>query len=204
MSASSESPPAAPRPAARRAPPSRGWPAVSACACPRCAAARRPARPTRCGCADDPAAARWRLATTASASAPGSSTSTACTRSSRRPRHADDRRLAHARLLVEHALDVFGKDVQPLGRDDHFLLAALDEHAPLRVALADVAGVQPAVRVERAARAPRRAVAARALSPGSSRRSRSRRARGSRRRRRCCTSTPAIGVPTDPLLVLNG
>ncbi len=63
-------------------------------------------------------------------------------------RDADDRRFADARHLVEHALDVLGKDVQPLGRHDHFLLAPLDEDAALVVALADVAGVEPAVGVE--------------------------------------------------------
>ena len=61
---------------------------------------------------------------------------------------ADDRGLAYAGLLVEHALDVLGKDVEAVGRDDHFLLAALDEQPPLRVALADVPGVQPALAVE--------------------------------------------------------
>ena len=61
---------------------------------------------------------------------------------------ADDGGLADAGLLVEHAFDVLGKDVETVRRDDHFLLAALDEQTPLRVALADVAGVQPPVAVE--------------------------------------------------------
>ena len=60
----------------------------------------------------------------------------------------DDRGFAHARLRIKCALDVLGKDVQPVGPHDHFLLAAFDEQATLRVALADVAGVQPAVGVE--------------------------------------------------------
>src|SRR6185503_4637703 len=45
----------------------------------------------------------------------------------------------------DRPLDVFRKDVQPFGRDDHFLLAALDIELTLRVDLADVAGVEPAV-----------------------------------------------------------
>src|SRR5262245_43781077 len=61
---------------------------------------------------------------------------------------ANDRRLAHARLLVEHALDVLGKDVEPVRRDDHFLLAALDEQPPLCVPLADITGMQPTFCVE--------------------------------------------------------
>ena len=62
--------------------------------------------------------------------------------------HADDRRLAHAGKRVEHALDVLRKDVQSFRRHDHFLLATLDEDTPVRVALADVAGMQPAVVVD--------------------------------------------------------
>src|SRR5712691_8199930 len=61
---------------------------------------------------------------------------------------ADDRRLAHAGKLVQHALDVFREHIEPLRRDDHFLLAALDEDAPLLVAFPDVTGVEPAVAVE--------------------------------------------------------
>ena len=52
-------------------------------------------------------------------------------------------------ICVQHALDVLGKDVEPLGRDDHFLLAAADEQLAVGVELADVAGVEPAV-LERA------------------------------------------------------
>ena len=44
-------------------------------------------------------------------------------------------------LHFERAFDVLGKDVQPVGPHDHFLLASLDEQAPLRIAFADVAGV---------------------------------------------------------------
>src|SRR4030095_9315640 len=44
--------------------------------------------------------------------------------------------------------DVFRKDVQSFRRDDHLLLAALDEDAPLRVALSDVPGVKPPFGVE--------------------------------------------------------
>jgi len=63
-------------------------------------------------------------------------------------RHPYDRRFADARKIVEDALDVFGKDVQPVRRDDHFLLASLDKDPALLVAFADVAGVEPAVGVE--------------------------------------------------------
>ena len=58
---------------------------------------------------------------------------------------ADDRGIAHAGDLIQHALDVFGKDVQPFRRDDHFLLAAADEQLAVGADLADVAGVEPAV-----------------------------------------------------------
>ena len=58
---------------------------------------------------------------------------------------ADDRRLAHARQLVQHLLHILGEDVQPLGRDDHFFLAAADEQLAVGADLADVAGVEPAV-----------------------------------------------------------
>ena len=63
-------------------------------------------------------------------------------------RDADDRRIAHAGNFVEHALDVFRKDIQPLRRDDHLFLAALDEDAPLLVALADVSRVKPTIGVQ--------------------------------------------------------
>src|SRR6185295_4984029 len=48
------------------------------------------------------------------------------------------------RNLVEHAFDVFRKDVQAFRRDDHFLLPAADEEFPAGPDLADVAGVKPA------------------------------------------------------------
>ena len=41
-------------------------------------------------------------------------------------RRSDDRGFAHARDAVQHALDVLRKDVQPLGSDDHLLLASAD------------------------------------------------------------------------------
>src|SRR5262249_10090278 len=56
-----------------------------------------------------------------------------------------DRRVVDARNLVENVLDVFRKDVQPLRRDDHLLLAAADVDLPVGADLADVAGVKPAV-----------------------------------------------------------
>src|SRR5699024_7281208 len=61
---------------------------------------------------------------------------------------ADDGRLTDARQVVEHALDIFRKDVQSFRRHDHFLLATLDEDASVGVALADIAGVQPALSVD--------------------------------------------------------
>ena len=62
----------------------------------------------------------------------------------------DDGGLPHPRLLVEHAFDVFGKDVEPVGRDDHLFLAALDEQPALLVALANVSRMKPAVGVKHA------------------------------------------------------
>ena len=60
-------------------------------------------------------------------------------------RQADHRRIAHAWQLIQHALDVFRKHVQPFRRDDHLLLAAPDEQLAFGGDLADVAGVEPAV-----------------------------------------------------------
>src|SRR4029078_1209317 len=61
------------------------------------------------------------------------------------PRASHHRRFADAGELVEHALDVFRKDIQSFRRDDHLLLAAADEHAALLVEATDIAGVQPAI-----------------------------------------------------------
>jgi hypothetical protein len=179
-----------------RPPPTRESPRASASACPPCAAARPPATPTRRGCAGDPAAARWPGGTWRPGRCPASSTSTRARAPPPVPATwPDDRRLAHAGTAVEHPLDVLGEHVEPLGRDDHLLLAALDEQPPLRVALADVAGVQPALRVDGAVRwrsAPKYPLVTFSprtrISPSSAMR----------------TSTPAMGVPTEPLLVLNG
>ena len=74
---------------------------------------------------------------------------------------SDDARVLDARLREERALDVLGKDVESLRRDDHFLLAALDEQPAVRVELADVAGVEPAVLERRAT--PRRGIRPTAL-----------------------------------------
>ena len=63
----------------------------------------------------------------------------------------------HARRRPANARSTSsGKDVQPFGRHDHLLLAALDEQPALRVDFADVAGVEPAA-FERFGRSPRRA-----------------------------------------------
>ena len=77
---------------------------------------------------------------------------------------ADDAGVPHAGLREQRALDVFRKDVEALRRDDHFLLAALDEEPARRVELADVAGVEPAVLERRGCFAGSRRPA-----PGSSR-----------------------------------
>ena len=44
----------------------------------------------------------------------------------RSDRHAHGGRFADARDLIQHALDVFRKDVEAFRRDDHFLLAPTD------------------------------------------------------------------------------
>ena len=51
--------------------------------------------------------------------------------------------------MVEDALDVLGKDVQPFRRDDHFFLPAADEQLAVGAELADVAGMKPST-LERA------------------------------------------------------
>ncbi len=51
-------------------------------------------------------------------------------------RCADDGGVPHARLRGQRALDVLRKDVQPLGGDDHLLLAAADVELSLVVELA--------------------------------------------------------------------
>ena len=70
-------------------------------------------------------------------------------------RRANYGRVAHAGNLVQDTLDVFRKDVQALGRDDHFLLAAADVELPGFIESADVPRVEPAV-LERVARGIRR------------------------------------------------
>ena len=115
-----------------------------ACACLPCAATRL--RPH--GCSANPLMVR-QLGCSPRArprrrSAPASSTSTACTRSSvpvlvrRRPRTS---RTPGRRF--DHALDVLGKDVQPFGGHDHFLLAARMNSRPSASTFADVARVEP-------------------------------------------------------------
>jgi hypothetical protein len=51
----------------------------------------------------------------------------------------------HAGLGEQGALDVLGKDVEPLRRDDHLLLAALDDQPSGVVDFANVARVKPAI-----------------------------------------------------------
>ena len=83
--------------------------------------------------------------TTSSAFAPGSSTSTACTRSLRALPRSHHGGVPHAGHDRNRALHVLGKHVQPVGRDDHLLLAPADEQPSLRVHLADVARPEPSV-----------------------------------------------------------
>ncbi len=61
----------------------------------------------------------------------------------------DHRRILDAGLRHERALDVLREHVQSLRRDDHFLLAALDQQTALGIDLADVAGMKEAVLIER-------------------------------------------------------
>jgi hypothetical protein len=49
--------------------------------------------------------------------------------------------IANARLRIEDALDVLGKYVQPVGPNDHFLLATFDEKPALGITLADITRV---------------------------------------------------------------
>ena len=105
-----------------------------------------------CECADGPAAARWPPGCTAFDISAGIDDEDGMDTLLRAIDRADDGGLAYPRLLVEHALDVLGKHIEAVGRDDHFLLAAFDEQPPLRVALADVAGMQPPLAIENALR----------------------------------------------------
>ena len=139
----------------------------------------------RAGSSDDRRAARSPRARPRPGRRPGSSTSTACTRSSLPPRGAPT--TAESRTpgsCVQHALDVLRKDVQPLGRDDHFLLAAADESWPS-------ASISPMSPVWNQPSSNARARLLRRVEVAAS--SRSRRARGSRRPAAIFTSTPAIG-----------
>ena len=65
---------------------------------------------------------------------------------------ADDEALAHQPVPAHAVLEHSGRDVLAAGGDDQFLLAAGDPHEPVAVDLADVAGVEPAVGVERLVR----------------------------------------------------
>ena len=108
-------------------------------------------RPTRCACAGDRRASRWPRAPPPRDRRPARARA-------RRARArwppsvaADHRRFRTPSTVVRHALHVVGEHVEALGRDDHLLLAPADEQPPLRVQLADVAGVQPALGVDHAA-----------------------------------------------------
>ena len=61
-----------------------------------------------------------------------------------------------ARLREQRALDILREHVQSLRRDDHFLLAALDQQPALGIELTDVAGMKETVGIERRAFSSRR------------------------------------------------
>jgi hypothetical protein len=66
-------------------------------------------------------------------------------------RAGDDRRVRHRRVLEDHGLELGGGDLEALVLDE--LLEAVDEVEPrVLVGVADVAGAQPPVVVERASR----------------------------------------------------
>ena len=131
------------------------------------------------------------------------------------------RRFQHARDALHHPLDIVREDVQAFGGDDHLLLASADEEPALRIELADIAGVEPALGIARASRFGLIGVA-RLLSPRLSPAfavslvsllplgfeiplrhvlAADQNLAILRDPRR---STPPTGVPTDPVLVLNG
>ena len=149
--------------AAGRAPlaPSRGRPRVSASSCLPCAAARRSSTPKSRGCADGRAVARWRREQRASGSTARLKHEHGVHALLPIRRDTHHGRLDHTRLRIQRALHILRKDVQPFRRDDHFLLAALDEDAALRIFVR---------RCRRCAASPRRRSAAAAsesrTSPG--------------------------------------
>ena len=69
-----------------------------------------------------------------------------------RRRWPPQRPIRARRLHVQHPFDVIGKDVQPLRSDNHFLFPALDEHTAFGILLSDVAGMEPSLGIEGAAR----------------------------------------------------
>ena len=69
------------------------------------------------------------------------------------PGLADDAGLSDQRLRLQRRLEVRGRDVLAARGDDELLLAVDDAQVAVVVELADVAGVQPAVGVERLGRA---------------------------------------------------
>ena len=74
---------------------------------------------------------------------------------------ADDQALADQPVRADPVLEHGRRDVLAAGGDDQLLLAAGDAHEAVVVDLADVAGVEPAVGVERLARWPRRCASSR-------------------------------------------
>src|SRR6185369_12830385 len=54
-------------------------------------------------------------------------------------------RFAHAGHSVQHALYVFGKNLEPFGSSDHFLLSATNRQTAGFIETADVTGAEPAV-----------------------------------------------------------
>ena len=109
------------------------------------------------------------------------------------PPVADEHRLGHERIGAQPLLDRLRRDLLAAGRDEQFLLAIGDAQIAALVERADVAGVEPAVRRSRPRSRP-----AGCSSPAS----RSARGPGSRRPRRCATSTFGSGGPTVPNRIL--
>ena len=123
--------------------------ALQLAACPRCAAAPARARRARAGSSGDRRASRSPARTTASGSMPGSTTRTACTRSSEpigTPTTADSRTPA---IPSSTRSTSSGKTFSPSGVTIISFLRPRMNSLAVRVDLADVAGVEPAV-LERA------------------------------------------------------
>ena len=58
-------------------------------------------------------------------------------------RDPNDGGISHTGDLIKHALDVLGKDIQAVGRDDHLFLSAANGQTAEFVKTADIAGPKP-------------------------------------------------------------